>query len=70
MLHRLNNHFCAAATGRPREAEQLSNLPPEVVRSDLVAHFTLSVDGRRWVRSHRGPTNVSGWQCSWVASRT
>ncbi|MGH9266382.1 MAG: DUF4158 domain-containing protein [Acidimicrobiales bacterium] len=36
------------------EAEQLSSWPPEVARSDLVAHFTLSVEDRRWVRSHRG----------------
>src|SRR5450759_4368064 len=29
------------------EAEQLSAWPPEVARSDLVAHFTLSVEDRR-----------------------
>lgn len=42
------------------EAEQLSNWPPEVARSDLVAHFTLSIQDRRWVRSHRGAAERIG----------
>ncbi len=42
------------------ETEQLSSWPPEVARSDLVAHFTLSVDDRRWVRSHRGAAERIG----------
>ncbi len=42
------------------EAEQLSAWPPEVARSDLVAHFTLSVEDRRWVRSHRGAAERIG----------
>ncbi len=29
-------------------------------RGDLVAHFTLSVDDRRWIRSHRGATERIG----------
>jgi hypothetical protein len=36
------------------ELEQLSSWPPEVARSDLAAHFTLSLDDLRWLRSHRG----------------
>ncbi|MFN2504925.1 MAG: DUF4158 domain-containing protein [Acidimicrobiales bacterium] len=35
------------------ELERLSTWPPHVVRSDLVAHFTLSLEDRPWVRSHR-----------------
>ncbi|CAN5765018.1 Tn3-like element TnAs1 family transposase [soil metagenome] len=42
------------------EAEQLSSWPPEVARSDLVAHFTLSAEDRRWVRSHRGAAERIG----------
>ena len=42
------------------EAEQLSSWPPEVARGDLVAHFTLSVEDRRWVRSHRGAAERIG----------
>ena len=42
------------------EAEQLSSWPPEVARSDLVAHFTLSIEDRRWVRSHRGAAERIG----------
>jgi len=42
------------------EAAQLSSWPPEVARSDLVAHFTLSVEDRRWVRSHRGAAERIG----------
>ncbi len=42
------------------EAEQLSSWPPEVARSDLVAHFTLSIDDLRWVRSHRGAAERIG----------
>lgn len=42
------------------EAEQLGSWPPEVARSDLVAHFTLSVEDRRWVRSHRGAAERVG----------
>ncbi|MGH9149413.1 MAG: Tn3 family transposase [Acidimicrobiales bacterium] len=42
------------------EAEQLSSWPPEVARSDLVAHFTLSVEDRRWLRSHRGAAERIG----------
>jgi hypothetical protein len=42
------------------EAEQLSTWPPEVVRSDLVAFFTLSLEDRRWVRSHRGAAERIG----------
>jgi len=42
------------------EAAQLSSWPPEVARSDLVAHFTLSVEDRRWVRSHRGAAERVG----------
>ena len=42
------------------EAEQLSAWPPEVARSDLVAHFMLSVEDRRWLRSHRGAAERIG----------
>lgn len=42
------------------EAQRLSSWPPEVARSDLVAHFTLSVEDRRWVRSHRGAAERIG----------
>ncbi len=42
------------------EAAQLSGWPPEVARSDLVGHFTLSVEDRRWVRSHRGAAERIG----------
>ncbi len=42
------------------ELEQLSRWPTEVARSDLVAHFTLSVEDRRWVRSHRGAVERIG----------
>ncbi len=42
------------------EVEQLSTWPPDVARSDLVAHFTLSVEDRRWVRSHRGAAERIG----------
>lgn len=42
------------------ELEQLSTWPPGVAHSDLVAHFTLSVEDRRWVRAHRGATERIG----------
>ena len=42
------------------ELEQLSTWPPEVPRSDLVAYFTLSLEDRRWVRSHRGAVERIG----------
>lgn len=42
------------------EAEQLSAWPPEVAHSDLVAHFTFSVEDRRWLRSHRGAAERIG----------
>jgi hypothetical protein len=42
------------------ELEQLSRWPTEVARSDLVAHFTQSVEDRRWVRSHRGAVERIG----------
>ncbi len=42
------------------ELEQLSSWPAEVARSDLVAYFTLSVEDRRWVRSHRGAVERIG----------
>ncbi|MHB8619940.1 MAG: DUF4158 domain-containing protein [Chloroflexota bacterium] len=42
------------------ETEQLGSWPPEVARSDLVAHFTLSIEDRRWVRSHRGAAERIG----------
>jgi hypothetical protein len=42
------------------ETERLGSWPPEVARSDLVAHFTLSVEDRRWVRSHRGAAERIG----------
>lgn len=42
------------------EAARLSAWPPEVARSDLVAHFTLSIKDRRWVRSHRGAAERIG----------
>ncbi len=42
------------------EVEQLSTWPPEVAHSDLVAHFTLSVEDRRWVRAHRGTAERIG----------
>jgi len=37
------------------ELAQLSTWPAEVVRSDLSAYFTLTVDDLRWVRSFRSP---------------
>ncbi len=42
------------------ELEQLSTWPPEVARSDLAAHFTLSVEDLRWIRSHRGAAERIG----------
>ncbi|MEA2232866.1 MAG: hypothetical protein QOD83_2682 [Solirubrobacteraceae bacterium] len=36
------------------ELKRLSNWPGEVARSDLAAHFTLSLEDLRWLRSHRG----------------
>lgn len=42
------------------DLEQLSTWPPEVARSDLVAFFTLSIEDRRWVRSHRGAAERIG----------
>ena len=42
------------------ELEQLSAWPPEVARSDLAAHFTLSLDDLRWIRSHRGAVERIG----------
>lgn len=42
------------------EAEQLSTWPPEVARSDLAVHFTLSVADLRWIRSHRGAVERLG----------
>ncbi|MGH9107188.1 MAG: DUF4158 domain-containing protein, partial [Acidimicrobiales bacterium] len=37
------------------ELERLASWPPEVSRADLVAHFTLTVDDLRWLRSFRSP---------------
>ena len=37
------------------ELERLATWPPEVSRADLVAHFILSLDDARWVRSFRSP---------------
>ena len=42
------------------ETEQLSAWPSEVARSDLVAHFTLSVEDRRWIGAHRGAAERIG----------
>jgi TnpA family transposase len=42
------------------ELEQLSRWPPEVARSDLAAHFTLSLEDLRWIRSHRGAAERIG----------
>jgi TnpA family transposase len=42
------------------DLEQLSTWPPEVARSDLVAFFTLSIEERRWIRSHRGAAERIG----------
>jgi hypothetical protein len=36
------------------ELERLSTGPPHVAGSDLAAHFTLSLEDRRWVQAHRG----------------
>ncbi|PZS18088.1 MAG: hypothetical protein DLM54_08740 [Acidimicrobiales bacterium] len=49
------------------EAEQLSSWPPQVARSDLVAYFTLSIEDRRWVRSHRGAVERIGLSVQLVA---
>jgi len=35
------------------ELEQLASWPSEVAHSDLVAHFTVSVEDLRWLRSFR-----------------
>ncbi|MGH9223775.1 MAG: DUF4158 domain-containing protein, partial [Acidimicrobiales bacterium] len=42
------------------EARELPTWPPEAARSDLAAHFQLSVADRRWLRSHRGAAERIG----------
>ena len=52
------------------ERERLSTWPPEIARSDLATHFTLTRDDVRWLRAVRGPDQtvlaLAVWWCAGV----
>ena len=49
------------------ERERLSTWPPEIARSDLATHFTLTRDDVRWLRAVRGLDQtvlaLAVWRC-------